>query len=88
MISRPDSLSALRSGYSLEHAHSIAIGDRRRFRDALTSAKVELQNAKATVTTGYDGEEHLYKMVQDIVRLVETIKEEMEAKRAEIEQSE
>lgn len=88
VISRPDSLSALRSGYSLEHAHSIAIGDRRRFRDALTSAKVELQNAKATVTTGYDGEEHLYKMVQDIVRLVETIKEEMEAKRAEIEQSE
>ncbi len=41
VISKPESLSALRSGYPLERAQDVAIGDRRRFRDALTSAKVE-----------------------------------------------
>jgi hypothetical protein len=50
VISKPEALSALRSGYSLERSQAIALGDKRRFRDALTSAKVELQNAKATVT--------------------------------------
>jgi len=77
VISKPESLSALRSGYSLSDAHNIAIGDQRRFRDALTSAKVELQKAKATVTTGYAGEEDLYKLVQDVLRLTGSLKDEM-----------
>ncbi len=78
VISKPDSLSALQSGHSLELSYAIAIGDRRRFRDALTSAKVELQNAKATVTTGYNGEKDLFDTSLDIVRLAETIRDEME----------
>ena len=78
VISKPDSLSALQSGHSLELSYAIAIGDRRRFRDALTSTKVELQNAKATVTTGYNGEKDLYDTILDIVRLAETIRDEME----------
>lgn len=77
VISKPGSLSALRSGSSLEEAHKVAIGDRRRFGDALTRAKVELQNAKATVTTGYAGEEELYKTVQDISKLTDSLKNEM-----------
>lgn len=84
VISRTESLSTLRSGYTLERSYQIAIGDRTRFRDALTSAKVELQNAKATVTTGYAGEEDLYEVVQDVNLLGGTIMGEMEEKREEL----
>ncbi|MBC8447856.1 MAG: hypothetical protein H8D78_08905 [Chloroflexi bacterium] len=84
VVSRPESLSALRSGYSLQQSHLIAIGDRKRFRDALTSAKIELQNAKATVTTGYTGEEDLYEMIHDVSRLADTIRREMEDRREEL----
>jgi len=59
---------------------TIALGDKRRFRDALTSAKVELQNAKATVTTGYEGEHDLYTIIEDIMLYAETIRDEMETK--------
>lgn len=81
VISKPESLSALRSGYTLNQAHAVAIGDKRRFSDALTKAKIELQNAKATITTGYTGEEDLYEMIEDIILYAETMKEEMESKR-------
>ena len=80
VISKQESLSALRSGYSLERSQAIALGDKRRFRDALTSAKVELQNAKATVTTGYEGEHDLYTIIEDIMLYAETIRDEMETK--------
>jgi len=84
VISKPASLTALRSGYSLKQAHEVAIGDKYRFRDALTSAKVELQNAKATVTTGYAGEADLYEIAEDVVHLAESIQKEMVAKRANL----
>ncbi len=84
VISKPESLSALRSGYTLERSHLVAIGDRKRFRDTLTSAKVELQNTMATVTTGYAGEQDLYEIIQDIGRLADTIMHEMENKREEL----
>ena len=81
VIGNSEAVSALRRGYSLERSNSVAIGDKRRFREALTSAKVELQNAKATVTTGYEGEEDLYDTVEDTIRLAETIRREMEGRR-------
>lgn len=81
VINKPESLSALRSGYSLADAHNVAIGDQRRFRDALTSAKVELQKAKATVTTGYAGEDDLYKLVQDVQKVTGSLKDEMDLMR-------
>jgi len=84
VISNPESLTALRSGYSLERSVAVAIGDKQRFRNALTSAKVELQNAKATVTTGYSGEEDLYKVLGDILLYAETIRDEMKAKRDDL----
>lgn len=85
VISRPASLAILRSGYSLERALDVAVGDKRRFRDALESAKLEMQNAKGTVTTGYFGDDDLYDTIQEIIRYAETIKSEMEAKRDEME---
>ncbi len=77
IVSKPESLAALRSGYSLETSLAVAIGDRRRFRESLTKAKVELQNAKGTVTTGYSGEDDLYEYINDIIAYADTIREEM-----------
>jgi hypothetical protein len=84
VISKSESLAALRTGYPLERAHAVAIGDRRRFREALTSAKIELQNAKATITSGYEGDDDLYRMIDDIILYAETIKDEMAYKREKL----
>ncbi len=81
VISKPASLAALRAGYSLERAYEISVGDKRRFRNALTSAKEELQQAKGTVTTGYGGEEDLFEIITQIMAYATTIKEEMSTKR-------
>jgi len=81
VISKPNARAALRAGFSLERAHEIGMGDKRRFREALTGAKEELQQAKGTVTTGYSGEEDLYAIIEDILLYAETIKAEMETKR-------
>lgn len=77
VISKPASLDALRSGYPLETAYTIRIGDKGIFRNALTSAKIELQKAKSTVTTGYEGEDDLYRTIEDINRIFDSIWDEM-----------
>lgn len=84
VIDNPESLSALRKGYSLDRSYDIAIGDRQRFRDALTSAKIELQNAKSTVVTGFSGEDDLLRLIRDIYLLANSIQEEMEKKRSPV----
>jgi ParB/Sulfiredoxin domain len=81
VVSKPASLAALRSGYSLDRAYEISVGDKRRFRNALTSAKEELQQAKATVTTGYTGEEDLFETIKEIMEYARTIIDEMSTKR-------
>ncbi len=83
VISNKGSLSALRSGYPLDRTYKIALGDKKLFRDALTSAKVELQNAKATVITGYREEEDLLEIIQDVYDLAVSIMREMEGMREE-----
>lgn len=82
VISKPQSLSGLRAGFSLERAHEISIGDKRRFREALTAAKEDLQQAKGTVTTGYAGEDDLFQIAEDIVVYADSVHKEMETKRA------
>jgi hypothetical protein len=81
VVSKPSSLAALRAGYSLDRAFEISVGDKRRFRTALTSAKEELQQAKATVTTGYTGDEDLFETMEEIMAYASTVKDEMAAKR-------
>ena len=80
VVSKKNALAGLRSGLSLERAAEIGIGDQRRFREALTRSKEDLQQAKGTVTTGYSGEQDLYDTVKDILAYAETIKSEMDAK--------
>ncbi|MHB2025111.1 MAG: hypothetical protein ACYCPQ_00525 [Elusimicrobiota bacterium] len=78
VVSKKNSLSGLRSGVSLERAFEIGIGDQRRFREALTRAKDDLQQAKATVTTGYLGEQDLSDTMNEIVQYAEVLKAEMD----------
>jgi hypothetical protein len=85
VISKPESLSVLRRTRSLDRANEVAVGDKRRFRDAVTNAKVELQEARATVITGYTGEEDLYDTISDIILYAESIKGDMETQRAKME---
>lgn len=81
VIAKPLALSVLKSGYSLDAAYERSIGDKRRFRDAVFKAKEELQNAKATVTTGYKGEESLLDTMEGSYETAGSILEEMRSKR-------
>lgn len=77
VVSAPIALNALRRGYPLERAHEIGVGDRTRFRESLSSAKEELLQAKATVTTGYSGEPDLFYVAEDILAVAQEMTEEM-----------
>lgn len=80
VISKPNALAALRRGYTLQRAGEISIGDKRRFREALTGAKEDMQQAKATVLTGYSGEADLLDTASAIVEIAVSVKSEMEGK--------
>lgn len=81
VISNPESLSALRSRYSLDTAHEISIGDEQRFREALTAAKEELRQARGSVI-GYTGADDEYGTMNDIVKLAIAIRSDMESVRS------
>jgi hypothetical protein len=80
IISKPAALSLLRAGYSLDRAFEFSLGDRRRFREALTAAKEELQRAKGTVTKGFLGEPDLLELIEDIVLYGHELMNEMKSK--------
>lgn len=77
VIGSKPALAALRSGISLERAHAISLGDARRFEDALAQAKDALQEAKATVTTGYKGDKELLAIMESIGTLSSSLLDEM-----------
>ncbi len=79
-IGKSTSLAALRAKIPLERAYEISLGDTKRFRENITRAKDELQQAKATVTTGYQGETDLMDIVKDIVTYANSIYDEVEEK--------
>lgn len=85
IISSPVALDALRSGYSLERSREVSMGDEKRFRESLTRAKDEVQRAKATVTTGYKGEQLLLRLIEEIQQIARTLKQEMEEIRDKLE---
>jgi ParB-like chromosome segregation protein Spo0J len=73
-------LYALRSGISLQRAYEISLGDDRRFQEALVRAKDAMQEAKATVTTGYKGEKDMLKVMDGLLDLANSISKEMRQK--------
>lgn len=80
VIAKPNAIAALRSGLSLARAYDVASGDDRRFRESLTRAKDELQQAKGTEPTGYRGEKDLLELIKEIVTYAEALKTDMEIK--------
>jgi hypothetical protein len=80
VIGNRQALYALRSGISLQRSHEISLGDDRRFQEALIKAKDALQEAKATVTTGYKGEKESLRVMDGLLDLARSIAEEMHAK--------
>lgn len=80
VLGNKQALYALRSGISLQRAHEISLGDDRRFQEALVRAKDALQEAKATVTTGYKGEKEMLRVMDGLIDLAKSISEEMHKK--------
>lgn len=70
-------LSLLRAGAPLERAFDASKGDANRFEDAVVRAKAALQEARATVTTGYQKRAGMLEMMKDVVDLAGKINAEM-----------
>lgn len=73
--------TALRRNVPLSRAHEISVGDEQRFRDSVTLAKEHVQQAKATVTTGYKGDKEPWTTVEAIISTATSIRDEMAPKR-------
>jgi len=80
VLGNRQALYALRSGISLQRAYEISLGDDRRFQEALVRAKDALQEAKATITTGYKGDTEMFNMMSGAVDLAKSILSEMREK--------
>lgn len=80
VLGNRQALYALRSGISLQRAYEISLGDDRRFQEALVRAKDALQEAKATVTTGYKGEKDMLHVMDGLLDLAKSIADEMHKK--------
>ena len=83
VIGNQESLTVFRtlasrgSPFALDRSHEIAIGDQRRFSDALIEAKDKLQQASATVNTGYLGDDELFQIVEAIVGTAQGLRRSM-----------
>jgi len=77
VIDNRQALSAIRSGISLERAFAISRGDSRRFEEAIISAKDSLQEARGTVTTGYNGDSAILREMEGILKIGNAVIKEM-----------
>lgn len=80
VLGNKQALYGLRSGLTLQRSYEISMGDERRFQEALVRAKDALQEAKATVTTGYKGEKDMLEVMVGVLNLAKTISSEMDTK--------
>ncbi|VAW43545.1 hypothetical protein MNBD_CHLOROFLEXI01-112 [hydrothermal vent metagenome] len=74
-------LAARGSPFALARSHEIAIGDEQRFSDALIEAKEKLQQASATVNTGYHGSEELFQIIEAINSTAQGLRRSMKPPR-------
>ncbi|NOT46538.1 MAG: hypothetical protein HOP17_02145 [Acidobacteria bacterium] len=81
VIGNKQALSTLRAGFSLLRSADVAIGDERRFQDALTKSKEDLMDALGTVALGYKGDDDSYRTGKEIVTLTEDLLQAMSKKR-------
>lgn len=75
------SIDALRGGLPLALAHDISLGDERIFRESLQQAKLALQRASGTLTTGYQKEDKdLLRTGNSVADLADDVVAQMERK--------
>lgn len=72
-----EATAALRKGLPLTVSLDISKGDELVFRESLVGAKQNLQKARGTVLTGYDGSGDLLQTADDIVELSTSVREDM-----------
>jgi hypothetical protein len=77
VLKNKQATAALRKGLPLTVSLEISKGDERVFRESLVAAKQNLQKARGTVLTGYDGNEDLLSTGQDIVELSTSLLQDM-----------
>jgi hypothetical protein len=70
-------LGALRSNLGLDVAHQLSRGEPARFRELLTHARYDLQQAKGLVIDGFKGERDLFDMAQSICTIADSLREDM-----------
>ena len=76
-----EALAALRDGKELAVALELSRLPTDVFEEALLKSKRELQNARAYMTTGYDGSEDLLHIAETVVEMAEDVYSEMLRKR-------
>jgi hypothetical protein len=76
-----EATSALRKGLPLSVSLDISKGDERVFRESMIAAKQNLQKARGTVLTGYDGNEDLRQVAEDILDLSQNLLADMAPKK-------
>ncbi len=75
-------LAALRAGEELTAAFELSRPPIAIFEEALLKSKRNLQNARAYLTTGYDGSEDLLRIAGTVANMADDIYSEMERKRS------
>jgi hypothetical protein len=83
VLSSPEATDTLRAGMPLSLAVEVSKGDDTIFRSSLTEAKLALQKAHSTMSTGYDGDPTLMRMAEEVANLSYDLAEEMERRTSE-----
>jgi hypothetical protein len=82
VLQSKNGVEALRDGLPLAVAYDISLGDEKRFRQALQTAKLELQKASGTLATGFNtSDTEAVRLAQDLEILVHDINDAMTQKR-------
>ncbi|MBR0754931.1 ParB N-terminal domain-containing protein [Bradyrhizobium jicamae] len=82
VLKNKQAIAALRKGLTLSVSLEISKGDERVFRESMVEAKQNLQKARGTVLTGYDGNEDLLQTAEDLVELSRAIFSDMQQSRS------
>jgi hypothetical protein len=77
VLQSANGISALRQGLPLSISVKAARGDARLLRDALVNAKIQLEEARGKLLTGFKGESDVVRLTDDIRKLAESINDEM-----------
>jgi hypothetical protein len=80
VLRNKEATEVLRAGLPLNVALEVSYGEEKVFRRSLVQARDGLQKARATLSTGFDGDKELLRVADDIANLAYDLYEEMERK--------